>query len=831
MLFLLWASASHPQGQEGYRLLGDQVLVSAPEHWEAWESPTGVRVIDAEGTVAPRFLRRDIDVTLDADQFTYVNPFVSQDTVQGGIGQAGTARDSAPLILDGDPRTCWEPERGTPLENWFVEVDLGRAVIARQIALRFAAEGEGDPFLKFRVMISDGQRFGQEQRRRYFRVGLVTRPNKEQREFIFAVEPQRPVAAGTEGEIAQFVRIDVLDTAGPRAEEVDRVEYEALPEEHRGAVDYFRVTVGGREILVSEEVYRQLPGEERGPVRRYRHERPCLAEVEVTALGENIVALTQRERELGATQAGFEYLFFRIYTDGLYSSDFPMRVYDPVQDENQLRIDLGAKYWLNRVKLLAPESPPPAFQVRVSDGALSPGGDRVWTTFDERRNLSGFQHVEEHFPIREVRFIEVRRLEFSRTQEEKGNLSEVQAYGEGYVSEVAMESPFIRLDRPRLFSTVEWEGEAPPGTRIEVRTRSGDEIRRIPHYFAITGREISKNLWELISESRRPPPVIEQVAGPDWSNWSEVYRASGAPFESPSPRAFVKAQVRLLSREPLRAARVRRLRLRFEPPLVDRIVGEVWPVWQVAPGIEREFSLYVRPEFGPGNPGFDRLRLRSSSTAPIEVVEVRRGTEQELEAGGGQRLWPGELDIERGAEGEAELVFPQPVTRGGRIYQIRFRTKVFLQSTVFSAELERRTRPGRVQLISEGEASQRVTSQSLVVLSDLEERTLLEGVEVVPATFTPNGDGVNDVAQVRLSIFHLQREKVLGVEVFDLAGQRVRNLSVVRQRPSGEHVVEWDGRDREGRLVVPGVYVVKMQVETDADDRQNETLRLVHVVY
>ena len=136
-----------------------------------------------------------------------------------------------------------------------------------------------------------------------------------------------------------------------------------------------------------------------------------------------------------------------------------------------------------------------------------------------------------------------------------------------------------------------------------------------------------------------------------------------------------------------------------------------------------------------------------------------------------------------------------------------------------------------MQLISEGEASQRVTSQSLVVLSDLEERTLLEGVEVVPATFTPNGDGVNDVAQVRLSIFHLQREKVLGVEVFDLAGQRVRNLSVVRQRPSGEHVVEWDGRDREGRLVVPGVYVVKMQVETDADDRQNETLRLVHVVY
>jgi hypothetical protein len=817
--------------QEGYRLLSNQVLIEQPEHWQAWQAPAGVRLIDSEGRVEPRFLRGQINAALEASRFTYVNPFVSDDTLQGGIGAAGTARQTAPLILDGDPETYWEPDRQSPLDDWFVEIDLGRAVIARRVVLRFAEEGRGDPFLKFRVMISDGQRFGQEQRLRYFRVGLETRPNKEQREYAFEIGPQRPVPEGIEGEIAQMVRVDVVDTDGPRAQEVSLDEYLGLAPEDQGAIDYFRLIGGGREIRVSESAYRQLPQEERGPIRYFRHERPRLAEVEVFALGENVVGLTQRELERDPGEGGFEFLFSRIYTDGLYSSWFPMRVYNPIADENQLLIDLGAKYWLDRIVLLSPESPPPAFQVRIADGSVNPGGELVWTAFEERRNLAAHQHVEERFRTQEVRYIEVRRLEFSRTQEEKGNLSEVQAYGEGYVSEVVMNSPFIRLERPRLFSTVEWDGQAPVGTRLEVRTRSGDEILQIPHYYATTGREISKTLWELIPEGRRPPVVIEERPGPEWSAWSEVYQESGAPFQSPSPREAVLVQVRLVSRQPLRAARLRSLRLRFEPPLVDRAIGEIWPIWQVRPGQEREFTLYLRPQFAAGNPGFDRLRLRSSSAAPMEMVSVRRGGDAALRLGGGQVLWPGELEVQRKEEGAVELVFPQPVVQGDQVYEIRFRTKVFLQSTIFTAELERQTRPGRVQAVSDGDASSLVASQSLVVVSDLEGRALLRDVEVAPRVFTPNGDGINERAELRLSVFHLEGEKELGVEIFDLAGHRVRDLSQFTQRPSGEHRLEWDGRDEQGRLVGPGTYLVRVRLGTDSQAQGTEAVRIVHVVY
>ena len=187
--------------------------------------------------------------------------------------------------------------------------------------------------------------------------------------------------------------------------------------------------------------------------------------------------------------------------------------------------------------------------------------------------------------------------------------------------------------------------------------------------------------------------------------------------------------------------------------------------------------------------------------------------------------------MEPGAEGEVELVFPAPVLRGSPIYEIKFRTKVFLQSTTFTAEFERASRPGRVQVVSGGDASALVSSQSLVVVSDLERTRLLENVQVVPRAFTPNGDGVNDITSISLSIFHLEGEKQLRVEIYDLAGRRLRDLSTTTAHPSGERQVEWDGRDAAGEIVPPGVYMVRVGFAADRDAAGVYASRLVHVAY
>lgn len=829
-LFSLWIAGMAlfcggiVQAQEGYRLLADQVLVNTEAHWRAWESPIGVRTVHPDGTVEPLFLHRDINAALNAGRFRYIS---EGDTLTGGILAAGSNGELAPLVIDGDVDTCWEPDLDRPVDDWWIDIDLGRAVVAQRIVVRFAAEG--DPLLKFRVLISDGRiTFTQERNREFFRVGLVNQPNKTQREFTFQVEPQERVPEGLVGAVAQIVRIQALGSDGPRGTEIASQAYLDLPPEERGAIDYFRRTTAGRQIRVEQDIYEALPAAERGSIRHYRREHPRLAEVEVFALGDNAVRLTQPPLESRSTDSVTRRL--RPYTDGLFSTFSHMLEYDPLRDENQLQIDLGAKYWLERIRLLSPAEPPPAYQIRVSDGALNPEGELVWRLFDERLNQEGYLQVEEPFASREVRYIDLRRLELIAGNREKGQLSEIQAYGEGYVSEVVMVSPLVRLRRSGLFTTLSWEGEKPRNTRIEVRSRSGNELLRIPHYYTSDGREISKTSWDRRDPDNRLPVVIEELPGSDWSNWSETYRESGQPFKSPSPRRYALFEVRLRTSEPLRAARIRELRLRFAPPLTDQAFAELWPVRGVEPGQQQEFTLYLRPQFGAGNPGFDRIHLRSSSAENLELVSVRSGTESLLRQGAGLTLWPGRIQVERGDEGALDLIFPAPVERG-TLYIIRFRTRVFLGNTLFSAYLTHGDFPERVQQISAGDATGLTPSQSLVAVADLEEVRLLEDVAVVPPIFTPNGDGINDRGTIQATVFAIEGTKQLRVEIFDLSGRRLRDLSVARLHPSGQHRFSWDGRDQKGRLVPPGIYAVRLGFATDARLEGTRAVRLVRVVY
>ena len=819
---------THPpalSAQTGYRLTRDEVVIDQAAHWAEWEAPIGTHVVTAEGVVLPRFLRRDINAALNAMEFE--TPEAGGDTLVGGIRRAGSSDAQAPFIMDGDQDTYWEPDPADPLKDWFVDVELGRSVIAKRVVVRFAEAG--DPFLKFRVLLSDG-RGHPERPLKFFRVGQVTYPNKTEREFSFEVRPQRPLPAGVEGEVAQIVRFQALASDSTRGEEVDRTTYEALASADQGTVEYFRQTVIGRQILIDEQTHRELPEEERGLVRYFRRERPRLAELEVYTLGDNVVTLTQRLRNRNVSI--FENILLELATDGLFRSFYPLRIYDSVRDRNQLLVDLGARFWLDRVRLVSAEGPLSAYQLRISDGSLDPDGSLLWEALEERQNRESFLQLEEPFPLREVRHLELKRLELVGEYTDTGNLSEIQAYGEGYVSKVELESPVIRLGRSRIFSAVEWDGDQPPGTQLAIRTRSGDEVIEERRYFDVVGQEISQEAWESIRyEKNRGEVLVREIPGPGWSNWSAVYLTSGEPFKSPSPRRFAQAQIRLLTQEPLRTAQMRSLRLKLAPPLVDQTFAEVWPINGVEPGADQQFSMYIRSVFGLGNSGFDRIRLHSSSSVPIELVSFWEGSEAQLRAGTGRELWPGPLSLERLEDGSVELAFPAPVTGGRSLYEVRFRTRVFLSGTVFGAELKRATRPGIVQAISEGDAGSLAASQSLVVVADVENFPLLDRVRSLPQVFTPNGDGINDQAEIRFTIYRLIRARRIEVGIYDLAGRKVRELSLRRENPSGDHSVVWDGRDDAGALVRPGTYLAHVGFAADVGAGKTQAASLVGVVY
>jgi len=814
--------------EAGYRVGPGTVVVEDASHWRAWEAGDGTRIVETDGTVRPRFIRADIDAVANAGEFVNI---AGTDTTIGGVSAFGNVADSlsAPFVADGDLETWWEPDTDFVEDSW-VEIDLGRTVIARSIRLRFA--DTGDPFLMFRVLVADGTTtFGRSRTLRYQRAGQVATPNKNRREFVFDLAPRRPVPDGVEGEPVQFVRIDLLATDGPRAEEVDETEYALLPLEDQGAIDYFRVTVIGREIPVLRESYLKLSTEQQGPIRFFRRERPRLAEVEVKSVGDNVIALTQRA--LQESGQFFDDLVLRFVTDGLLQTGITLREYNPFRDRDQLLIDLGARFWLERIRMISDGNPLTSYQLRLSDGTLNAEGDFLWTTLEERLNAERYLEVEETFAARPVRLVELRRLNLLNDARLAGKLSEIQAYGEGYVSDVTLTSPLIKFDGREMVTTVDWDGGATNGTALELRTRSGDELIQIPHYMNLAGGEISGALWERLPADKQGPIFVEEVPGPDWSPWSSPYLSAGQPFQSPSPRRMALVQVRLRTFQPLRAASIRRVALGLAPPLIDEAVAEVTPTRRVDPGLERNFALYLRVEGKAGDPGFGEIRLRSSASAPVEVIRVSMGSDDELRFGEAVVLWPGPVEVRR-FEGGVAFGLPTELEPSGKVIEFRFRTSVFLPSTTFALELVSEDGK-RIQQVDVGDATSLVASNQLVVVSELEGLPLLAPVEIDTPIFSPNNDGIHDTADIVITVFQLSfqvsGQKPLQVRIYDLSGRIVRELSFVPPAPSGRHHLAWDGLDNGGRLVVPGIYLLRVDVPTDADAGGTTAVRTLSVVY
>jgi hypothetical protein len=72
--------------------------------------------------------------------------------------------------------------------------------------------------------------------------------------------------------------------------------------------------------------------------------------------------------------------------------------------------------------------------------------------------------------------------------------------------------------------------------------------------------------------------------------------------------------------------------------------------------------------------------------------------------------------------------------------------------------------------------------------------------------------------------YGLPAEAEIRLEVYDLAGQRVRQL-VGGKVPAGRHQAWWDGRDEGGKLVASGVYLCRLRVGQRAEARKMALVR------
>jgi flagellar hook assembly protein FlgD len=52
---------------------------------------------------------------------------------------------------------------------------------------------------------------------------------------------------------------------------------------------------------------------------------------------------------------------------------------------------------------------------------------------------------------------------------------------------------------------------------------------------------------------------------------------------------------------------------------------------------------------------------------------------------------------------------------------------------------------------------------------------------------------------------------VVSIDVLDISGALVRRLISGVHMPAGNHTVDWQGRNNDGRPVAAGVYLVRMR--------------------
>ena len=105
---------------------------------------------------------------------------------------------------------------------------------------------------------------------------------------------------------------------------------------------------------------------------------------------------------------------------------------------------------------------------------------------------------------------------------------------------------------------------------------------------------------------------------------------------------------------------------------------------------------------------------------------------------------------------------------------------------------------------------------------------LLINVNAVPTVFTPNGDQINDSAQIHFDITDLISGANVGLRIYDLSGSMVREVYRGIEQ-SGRFTRTWDGTDGQGNTVPPGLYIFNIDLDTDGGTA--EASGLIGVAY
>ena len=407
----------------------------------------------------------------------------------------------------------------------------------------------------------------------------------------------------------------------------------------------------------------------------------------------------------------------------------------------------------------------------------------------------------------------VRLVKLKSLTEVAWEIDEIEVYADGFLQEASYLSDLIDLGERANLGTVRWREEV-VGREIRseagVRVRTGNDDsplvfhRNILDTVGVWLGETAIVTGDVYAQlGRREKGKIEDDSE-NWSPWKSL--TNGELITAPGQRQFIQFEIGFRG-QLFDTRQVNWLAFDYlQPPLADTLRAEVYPrLVQAEKRASFRYAVLLRAA-GPIR-GYDRLEVDASTQ--IEGVRSLTVDGEEVE-----------FSVDYIRPDGFGLSLPL-LTRDSTLVEFTFDVPVFRFGTTFSGraynsrhgDLPQRLEPGNAVSFEPDDLDE--LSSLSVAIPRSQVGKLIGEIVTSGKLFTPNGDGVNDIFELFFNLLQLTRPTPVVLDIFDLAGRRVRQV-LVEERTIGPAFYRWDGRLDSGELAAPGNYVWVLRVEADA---------------
>ncbi len=481
-------------------------------------------------------------------------------------------------------------------------------------------------------------------------------------------------------------------------------------------------------------------------------------------------------------------------TDGVLDYGLPYRE-DPIGKMEE--VYLGDYYRVTSMRLYTGGTNPQDWikdSVRGWSARTSP--DDV--TYTERAVMSnagisnadngGYDYSEVTFPAQFARFM---RYYLTEARTSPPHIGEVMVFGTGYIYKGEYVSPWIDFGSPaalKNFGDVTWDGILPQGGIITVQTQTVS------------------------------PEGVE-------SDWSVAHSEKSFAFDSPEPAAKFRYKVTLSTDNVNSTPTFKSLKVTYSTTDQPIVAGNA----SISPNVvnmgeETKYTYSINYTLSAGQ-NIKSIVIVVPNYAVADSVFISdtnvmlRSTSEFTSSSTNDSLY---------------VTLANPVTNtsgaGYDTMKIYFRSSMLVNVHNFESGVYNSSMNDGVGLLK---LSKNPASPWLVTTTSVKSEVLSD-VRAVPKAFTPNNDGTNDFTVIEFTIANITASKVT-IKIFNTDGVLVAKILDENLPPRDYRIPDssklgrgneakkqpgyWDGRNEDGDLLPPGIYIYQVSVNTDDGDK------------